>query len=129
MPLMKLTGYEFTLKHVILLSYSGLRGAVGLCLALQVKFNDNIDSGIKDQVMFFTAGIVLLTLIINGTTTGFVVRKLGMVKENEMSKRMLAKVLEGHDRMSLEFIAGWKRERAQHGDKANVYDGNQFDIQ
>ena len=43
MPCMKLTGYGFTIKHVTLLSYSGLRGAVGLCLALIVKFNDKIE--------------------------------------------------------------------------------------
>jgi NhaP-type Na+/H+ or K+/H+ antiporter len=34
MPLLRLTGYEFGWKEVILLTYSGLRGAVGLCLAL-----------------------------------------------------------------------------------------------
>lgn len=79
--------------------------------------------------MFFTAGIVLMTLIINGTTTGMVIRKLGMVKENEMSKRMLAKVLEGHDQKTLEFITNWKRERAEHGDKKNVFADENMDIQ
>lgn len=128
MPCMKLTGYDFTLKHVVLLSYSGLRGAVGLCLALIVKFNDKIDDDIKDQVMFFTAGIVLLTLIINGTTTGMVIRKLGMIKENEMSKRMLAQVLESHDSKALEFITNWKRERSEHGDKKNVFAEEHIDI-
>jgi len=32
-------------------------------------------------MMFFSAGIVLMTLVINGTTTGFVIRKLGLAKE------------------------------------------------
>lgn len=93
LPLLRATGYSFTIKHVLLLAYSGLRGAVGLCLALMVKFNKDIDSKIRDQVMFFTAGIVLLTLIVNATTAGLVVRKLGLAKENEMSIRMLHKVL------------------------------------
>jgi len=70
--------------------------------------------------MFFTAGIVLLTLVINATTTGFVVRKLGLVKENEMSKRMLTKVLESHDALAQEYIANWKKERIHHGDRQNV---------
>ena len=39
MPCMRLTGYSFTVRQVVLLAYSGLRGAVGLCLALMVKFN------------------------------------------------------------------------------------------
>ena len=93
LPCMRLTGYSFTIRQVVLLAYSGLRGAVGLCLALMVKFNEEIDAVIRDQIMFFTAGIVLLTLIVNATTTGCVVRALGLSKENEMSKRMLHKVL------------------------------------
>ena len=94
LPFMKMTGYPFTIKHVTLLSYSGLRGAVGLTLALIVKFNKKIDPLIRDQVMFFTAGIVLLTLVVNGTTTGWLITKLGMANENEMSKRMLRQVLD-----------------------------------
>ena len=72
--------------------------------------------------MFFTSGIVLLTLIINGTTTGMVIRKLGLAKENEMSKRMLRQVLAGHNEKTEQFITNWKKERSEHGDKdaANV---------
>ena len=121
-PCMKLTGYSYSWKHVILLSYSGLRGAVGLCLALMIKFDDNIDVLVRDQVMFFTGGIVLLTLLINGTTTGYVIRKLGLAKENEMSKVMLKKVLESHDSKAEKFIAEWKKERAQ----AAGYGANNF---
>ena len=90
---MRMTGYSLSLAQVSLLTYSGLRGAVGLCLALIVKFNENIDEKVRDQIMFHTAGIVLLTLIVNGTTTGIIVRKLNLAKENEMSVRMLQKVL------------------------------------
>ena len=88
-PLMRLTGYEFHFAHVCLLSYSGLRGAVGLCLALIVKNTSDISEEIQTQTMFFTAGIVLLTLLINGTTPGFVIRKLGLARENEVSLRIL----------------------------------------
>lgn len=72
--------------------------------------------------MFHTAGIVLLTLIVNGTTTGFVVRKLGLAKENEMSKRMLQKVLTQHDKKAGEFINNWKKERSEHGDRVMLAD-------
>ena len=67
--------------------------------------------------MFFTAGIVLLTLVINATTTGCVVRALGLSKENEMSKRMLHKVLQEHDKKSEDFIQKWRQERSEHGDR------------
>ena len=44
--------------------------------------------------MFFTAGIVLLTLVINATTTGFLIRKLDLTKESDTSKLMLRNVLD-----------------------------------
>ena len=75
--------------------------------------------------MFFTAGIVLLTLIVNAPTTGFMVRKLGLAKENEMSQRMLHKVLSEHDKKAEEFILKWKQERSEHGDR----DTDQFDAE
>ena len=117
MPLLNVSGYKLDIKQVILLSYSGLRGAVGLCLALIVKFNPKISDPIREQIMFFTAGIVLLTLIVNATTTGFVIKKLGLAKENEMAKRMLAKVLDEHETKAHQFIQHWKKDRIEHGDR------------
>lgn len=121
MPLLNLYGYKLTFKQVLLLSYSGLRGAVGLTLALIVKFNPKISAPIRSQIMFFTAGIVLLTLVVNATTTGFIVRWLGLSKENEMAKRMLAKVLDEHKAKAEEFIGNWKKERSSHGDSGGLY--------
>ena len=39
--------------------------------------------------MFFTSGIVLMTLVINAPTTGMVIRWLGLAQEHDMSIRML----------------------------------------
>ena len=49
MPFMRLTGYSFNFKQVLLLSYSGLRGAVGLTLALIVKFKKEILEELQDD--------------------------------------------------------------------------------
>ena len=118
-PFMRKTGYDYNFKHIVLLSYSGLRGAVGLCLALIVRQDPkNDDENVKKQVLFFSAGIVLLTLVVNAPTTGFLINKLGLTKETEMSKRMVRKVLDGHKKQTELFIQGWKQERSEHGDKA-----------
>ena len=94
---MSCTGYPFNFAHVILLSYSGLRGAVGLSLALIVRQDEkNENKDVRKQVLFFSAGIVLLTLVVNAPTTGFLISKLGLTAETEMSKRMVRKVLDGH---------------------------------
>ena len=49
LPLMRETGYSFNMKQVFLLTYSGLRGAVGLCLALIVKFKKEIKEELQDD--------------------------------------------------------------------------------
>jgi len=41
-PCLKRIGYKMTFKQVILCSYSGLRGAVGLALALIIVNNKHI---------------------------------------------------------------------------------------
>ena len=66
--------------------------------------------------MFFSAGIVFLTLVINATTTGFLVKKLDLTKESDTSKRMLRNVLDQHDERIEFFIQKWKTERSSHGD-------------
>lgn len=43
LPILQRMGFGMTMKELCLVGYSGLRGAVGLCLALMVKGNDKIN--------------------------------------------------------------------------------------
>ena len=45
---------------------SGLRGAVGLALALMAA--GSLDKEDSQPILFITSGIVVLTMVINGTT-------------------------------------------------------------
>ena len=81
-PAMSCTGYKFTFKHCVLVSYGGLRGAVGLALAIMVQHSEEVPEDVRRVTLFHIAGIVLLTLVINGTTTGFVIDCLGLKKES-----------------------------------------------
>ena len=79
--------------------------------------------------MFFTSGIVLMTLVINAPTTGILIRWLGLAQEHDMSIRILQKVLEQHDAKTKEFINQWTKDRKEHGDKGgNLYD-NHLDLE
>ena len=73
--------------------YGGLRGAVGLALAISVKssISDTVNG---DRVVFHISGLAFLTLIINGTTSGLVLKKLGMIGVPELKKAMIFKVRE-----------------------------------
>jgi NhaP-type Na+/H+ or K+/H+ antiporter len=78
LPVLRKCGYGSNLKEVAVMAYGGLRGAVGLCLALLVKENPLIHEEIKDIIIFHTGGIALLTLIVNAMTIKYLVNWLGM---------------------------------------------------
>eukprot|EP00752_Nemacystus_decipiens_P004872 g4435.t1 len=75
-------GYGTDWQTMVVLSYAGLRGAVGLTLALIVQEtsddNDNIAEEVGDKIMFMIAGLAIMTLLINGTTCGMLLSYFGM---------------------------------------------------
>ncbi len=77
-PLMKRMGYGLPWREGTVLMWGGLRGAVGLSLALMVAQNPHIPEAVRGQVLFLCAGIVVLTLTINGTTIRSLISFLGM---------------------------------------------------
>lgn len=94
-PFLRYFGYGLDWKEAIILVWSGLRGAVALSLSLSVKrASDNLDQTyLKPEVgtlfVFFTGGIVFLTLIINGSTTQFFLHLLEMDKLSSTKIRIL----------------------------------------
>ena len=57
----------------MLATYAGLRGAVGMSLALMVSVDDEIPKYIQDVVVLHVGGIALMTLLINAPTTSYLV--------------------------------------------------------
>jgi len=55
------------------LIWGGLRGAVCLTLALMVGMDSTLDRRLTDLTVFFAAGIVTFTLLVNGTTYRFLI--------------------------------------------------------
>jgi len=81
-PIMKRLGYGLSIKDSYVLWWGALRGAIGLALALMVAGVDPkyIPTEVSNQFLTLIAGIVILTLIVNATTIGWLVRKLGLTK-------------------------------------------------
>ncbi|KAJ3672840.1 hypothetical protein LUZ60_006214 [Juncus effusus] len=94
-PLLKQFGYGLDWKESIILTWSGLRGAVALALSLSVKRASDTagQSYLKPEVgtlfVFFTGGIVFLTLIVNGSTTQLFLHWLGMDRLSSAKIRIL----------------------------------------
>jgi len=88
-PFMKNSGYGLPKKDAYVLWWGALRGAVGLALALIVAGENNIDPSIRDQFLFYIAGIVTLTLLINATTIKAFVTMMGLNKVSPSKKLMI----------------------------------------
>ncbi|MCA9259406.1 MAG: cation:proton antiporter, partial [Planctomycetales bacterium] len=79
-PMMNRLGPKVSLRQATVISWGGLRGAVSLALALVVAGNTDIEPETRSQILRATAGVVMLTILVNGTTTGWLLRKLGFSK-------------------------------------------------
>ena len=92
-PLFVKSVYGFTWQQAFILVYGGLRGAVGLSLALIIYgAGEEINRDVKDLSLFHTAGIASLTLLVNATTTGFFIEKLGLAKSSNVQEDVLTQV-------------------------------------
>uniref|UniRef100_A0A5B7A4E3 Cyclic nucleotide-binding domain-containing protein n=1 Tax=Davidia involucrata TaxID=16924 RepID=A0A5B7A4E3_DAVIN len=92
-PFLRYFGYGLDWKEATILVWSGLRGAVALSLSLSVKRSSDNSSYISSETgtlfVFLTGGIVFLTLIVNGSTTQFVLHLLAMDKLSTPKRRIL----------------------------------------
>ena len=92
-PILRITGYGLTFKQLLVIVYSGLRGAVAIALAMLVMLNHKIEEDIRDTIFLVTADIVICTILINGTTAGFLMAKLGMTDVTPIGKRIMCYLL------------------------------------
>lgn len=104
-PLLQRYGYGFGLRRALVLIHGGLRGAVSLALALIVELDRKLDESQRDYVLFYAAGIAFLTLLINATTTGPLLRWLGLTRANVAERE--------HFQRSLDVLNGDIAEAAQ----------------
>ena len=89
-PLLQRLGYGITWQGAVVATWGGLRGAVGLALAIVMQSELKYKSSSLDpveaermqldgmRIMIFVALTALFTLLINATTTGPIVRRLGL---------------------------------------------------
>ncbi|RYY84562.1 hypothetical protein EON63_08995 [archaeon] len=77
-PVLSNIGHRCSMREGVFMSWAGLRGALGLALALLVDNNCPEDlHDEKNKLFFYVAGVSALTLIINGSTAKWVLVWLG----------------------------------------------------
>jgi NhaP-type Na+/H+ or K+/H+ antiporter len=91
-PLLNLiTEKPLSSQDATFMAWSGLRGALGIALALVVVADHHhmgIDETMAHQVFLIVGGATTLTLCLNATTSRFILLKLGLVGQEDKDKLM-----------------------------------------
>jgi len=103
-PLLSRMGTGFSAKDAIVLSWGGMRGAVCLALACDIEINfteqneratlegrggvkDGVAWGdhsiVGDQILFMVGGCAMLSLLVNGISTGALLKWLGLTQQQK----------------------------------------------
>ena len=69
----------FSFQHIMF--WGGLRGAISLALVLSLSPNQ-FGTGVGTQIQLMTFGVLLFTLIVQGTTIGPLVKRLGLSRKS-----------------------------------------------
>jgi len=95
-PFLMLSGYSINWKDVIVMTWGGLRGAVGLALSLIVDLDVNrIDPKFRALTIFYMGLIAAMTLLINGTSMPLILGLLGVTKPKPEKLEVLLHVVKG----------------------------------
>mmetsp|Transcript_17731 Transcript_17731/g.34942 ORF Transcript_17731/g.34942 Transcript_17731/m.34942 type:complete len:802 (-) Transcript_17731:461-2866(-) len=89
-PAMYKLGYGFNVKEAIVTTWGGLRGAVGLTLSFAIRGTQNVSDQVGQQATFYMGGIVILTLMVNATTSGPLIQYFNLQRSGD--KRILAEL-------------------------------------
>ena len=98
-PILSRIGLKWNIKEAIFVSFGGLRGAIAIALAISLDSELRRDTAPGDprrdeatDMFGVTGGIVLFSLVFNGTLAGPLLRRLGLVDSS--SERL--KIVEGN---------------------------------
>lgn len=111
-PINAYLGLGTTWKETFFQSYGGLRGAVGIALA--ILLDDQIFSSTEDasdrsaatKVFGMVGGTAFLTLIMNGTFAGPLLKKLGLAEDTKLRHRIVERYEKSYQKKLLDYFVG-----------------------
>ena len=94
-PLLQNFGYGLNPKEAIVLTLSGLKGAISTALAL-IAYNDpNLNDKFRSIMLFYTTGICALTIVFDSILMKSAVKHFGMEALTEVQENILVGVTTG----------------------------------
>lgn len=110
-PFLKRIGYGLSWQEALVLTWSGLRGAVGLALALIVHGEMLITDKIRKKILFHVSCVVIGTLLINATTITGLLTFVGLTSVNQERKQTMKKTIKVLDERREKVIKIAKSDR------------------
>ncbi len=108
-PLLARMGVGFTASKGAVLVWGGLRGAISLSLALALAQDSAVPETLREEILFLTAGIVVLTIVLNGTTIGWLLQRLGLDRLPPANEASVAKAEKSLDQQMRSFLPQLRR--------------------
>ena len=93
LPLINSSGYPLNWKDTVILAYGGVRGALGLALALMIYRDPEYPTRFRDIALFFTAVMIVLSVIFNGMTIGYLMKMIGFAPPNPLTQKIKNNVM------------------------------------
>ena len=95
-PVLNIIGYTITWKDIIVMTYGGLRGAIGLALALFIATSNepSIINTFKGLSVFYVAGTITFTVLVNGLTIKYLMMAINFIKKSSIQEKMKIMVKE-----------------------------------
>lgn len=94
MRLLQQLGYGLTWKEVFILAYGGLKGAIGISIALIVAQDIHYNVEIRRLILFEVSGNCLLTLLVNGSSIKYLVQYLKVTATSSLKDKLFMDFLE-----------------------------------
>lgn len=94
-PLLTRISPGLSFKEALLAWWGGLRGAVGLSLAIALKLKAGHTVGMEKQAheaAFFMSGVVIITLLLNSTTTEILIKVLRLSQPSDAQVRVMNEI-------------------------------------
>lgn len=116
-PLLNLVGRRVSLAEVLVMTWGGLRGMVGLALAILVskeRAHGELSQTDGDRILFLVGGVAALTLLVNATTAPALCIVLGVTQAPEERKALVRNLAKLAHHSVTEMLEDVTREHSSH---------------
>ncbi|WIA41790.1 hypothetical protein OEZ86_009122 [Tetradesmus obliquus] len=101
------TGYPLTWRSALVIMWGGLRGAVGMVMALFIFLDTRIhDASFKSYCIFYMGTMAFFTVLINGGSTKALLKWLGFLSYTPEQLGTLTHVIEDMEHIREQQLAG-----------------------